>query len=408
MNQTNKHIKQICDQIEVSVNRKINSYHDTIWLSEIFKQKKILISASTFARIFKITNSKTTPYKATLDNLAKFLDFSNWENYLNYQTKYHSQSNVFLNEDATGFSKINLEIALLLKNYEAVKFELDKYEKCITNNSFHFDVANLIGKYVKINNYDDKLLILLAESAAGRKLFYGCFVDENNESEYFSKAIYNYYLPKVPDFENTLFVTSFIVAQKIYFRTIDNSLLNKYQDLIKYIDIENLHYHLISRYFECTILIDGRNNILHKNVENYLNQISHYALIKQKNEWLLARSIKALLHFGFKKELMNHKKINDIILTSLMKKRKSNNSAALYVIQLYYFYSTEILNENIYHPFYLSNEYIQGNSKEKIAIEAATTYIFSKGKNREIIKKNLLEYCEQNKINWILNLLFKN
>jgi len=406
MNEAKKHIKQICNQIEVSVNRKINSYHDTIWLSDLFKEKKILISASTFARIFGITNSKTKPYKATLDNLAKFLDYKDWENYVNYQTKYHSNSNVFLNEDANGFSKINLEIGLILKKYETIKFELDNYEKFISNNSIHFEIANLIGKYVKISNYDNELLMILAKSAAGRSLFYGCFVDENNENEYFSKAIYDYYLPEVTDFENTLFVTSFILAQKIYNGTIDYSILNRYQDLTKEIDIENLHYHLISRYFECTILIDGAKNKLQENIENYLNQISHFAFIKQKNEWLLARSIKALLHLGFKKELMNHKKINDVILTSLMKKRKSNNSAALYVIQLYYLYCFSNINNNTYHPFYLSNEYLQGNSIEKIAIESATTYIFSKGENRKIIKKNLQEYCELNKVNWILNLVF--
>ncbi|WP_396162052.1 hypothetical protein, partial [Flavobacterium sp.] len=124
----------------------------------------------------------------------------------------------------------------------------------------------------------------------------------------------------------------------------------------------------------------------HKNVENYLNLISHFAFIKQKNEWLLARSIKALLHFGFKKELINHKKINEAILTSLMK----NN-----------------LNNGTYHPFYLSNEYLQGNSTEKIAIESATTYVFAKGKNQKLIKQNLQEYCKLNKINWILNLVFK-
>lgn len=408
MNETKKNIKKICTQIEIVVNRKIKSYQDTIWLSELFKEKKILISASTFARIFGITNSKTKPYKATLDNLAKFLDYNDWDNYLNYQSKYHSYSNVFLNDDANGFSKINLEIALLLKKYDAVKLELDKYEKFIASNSIHFEIANLIGKYVKINNYDSELLIILAKSAAGRSLFYGCFVDENNENEYFSKAIHNYYLPQVPDFENTLFVTCFIIAQNIYIGKIDCSLVTKYQNLIKNIDLVNLHYHLISRYFECSILIDGTYKTLDDKIENYLNQISHFALIMQKNEWLLARSIKALLHFGFKKELMEHKKINDVIHASLMKKRKSNNSAALYVIQLYYLCCSDNLDINNYLPFYLSNEYLQGNSIEKLAIESATTYLFAKGKNRKLIKQNLEEYCKLSKINWILNLVFKN
>jgi hypothetical protein len=90
-----------------------------------------------------------------------------------------------------------------------------------------------------------------------------------------------------------------------------------------------------------------------------------------------------------------------------MKKRKSNNSAALYIIQLYYLYCNYNLNNGAYHPFYLSNEYLQGNSTEKIAIESATTYVFAKGKNQKLIKQNLQEYCKLNKINWILNLVFK-
>lgn len=408
MNYKDKYIQQICEQIETSVNRKINSFPDTIWLSNLFELKNLFVSASTFARIYSLTKQKTKPTKATLDNLAKFLDYSNWENYLNYQAKYHSHSNMFLNEDANGFSKTNLEIALILKKYDNVKLELDKYEKFIPNNRIHFDIANLIGKYVKINKFDNELLIILAKSAAGRSLFYGCFVDEDNEKEYFSKAIYNYYLPQVPDFDNTLFVNSFVLAKKLYVGKNDTNLIKEYKNLIKNINLEKLHYHLISRYFECNILIDGINNILEENVENYLNQISHFALINKKNEWLLARSIKALLHFGFKKELLNHKKINEIIQSSLSKRRNSNNSAALYIVQLYYLNCSCTIKKSNYHPFYLSNEYLQGNSKEKLAIESATTFLFIKGENQIIIKKNIQEFCKLNKINWILNLLFKN
>ena len=71
MNYKDKYIQQICEQIETSVNRKINSFPDTIWLSNLFELKNLFVSASTFARIYSLTKQKTKTTKATLDNLAK-------------------------------------------------------------------------------------------------------------------------------------------------------------------------------------------------------------------------------------------------------------------------------------------------------------------------------------------------
>jgi hypothetical protein len=404
MKGTEKFIKQICKQIETAVNRKINGFPDVVWLSDIFNDKKIPVSPSTLARLYGLTASSSKPYLSTLDNLAKFLEYDNWENYIEDQSKHHYNANIFLTEKADGFSQGVLELALHLKRYDTVQMVLEKYTY-FDNNPVHFSTANIIGKYVKLHNYDAELLMLLAKTKAGQSLFYECFVDEDNENEYFSKAIYNYYLPQVPDLNSTFFVHSYRIAQQIYLGKIEKLFLKKYQELLNTIAIEQLHYHLLSRYFECHILIDGMEKKLEKNAANYLTTISNYAQSRDKNEWLLARSIKALLHFGMKKELLNHTKFNEMVSATLMKKSKTKNSAALYIIQLYWLYNN--WEDRItYQPFHLSIDYLQGNSRERIAIESATAILYSEGKTKKQIEENIKLYCVDANIKWIINLLF--
>lgn len=404
MKGTEKFIQKICKQIEIAVNRAINGFPDAVWLSDVFKQKKLQMSASTIARMYGLTNATSKSYKSTLDNLAKFLEYDNWENYVDDQSTYHFSSNHFLTEEADGFSQSVLEMALHLKRFDTVQIMLEKYNY-FESNPVHFATANLIGKYVKKHNYDETLLMVLANTIAGQRLFYECFVDEENDNEYFSKALFTYYLPKVTIEKDVFFVYSFLLAQHSYSGTIQKDFIKEYQTLTKTIDIENLHYHLQSRYFECYMLIDGIEDRLHNNVENYLNRISHFASIREKNEWLLARSIRAILHFGLKKELLNHVQFNEIVNTMMMKKSKSKNSAALYIIQLYWLFSNSDKTVT-YQPFHLSIDYLQGNSKERIAIESATASLYSEGNSKKLIEENLIDYCASTKMKWILNLMF--
>lgn len=404
MKGTELYINQICKQIETAVNRNIKGFPDAIWLSDCFREKKLSVSPSTLARLYGLSAYSSKPFLSTLNQLAKFLEYDNWENYLEDQSKHHFCSNIFLTDEAEGFSQSVLEMALCLKSYDVVKKMLEKYTY-YDNNPIHFSTANLIGKYVKRNNYDEKLLQILAQSKAGRSLFYECFVDEDNENDYFSKAIYNYYLPQVPDFDNTFFVTSYILAQNIYSGKPDKTFIKRFQELTKKTIVEDLHYHLLSRYFECTILIDGIKSQLQYNVNDYMNRISNYASTNEKNEWLLARSIKSLLHFGFKKDLINHIKFNEIVNTTIMKKRKTKNSAALYIIQLYWLYGNRE-NRTSYQPFHLSIDYLQGNSKEKLAVECATASLYAKGKTKKLTEENIKQYCADENIKWIPNLLF--
>lgn len=55
---------------------------------------------------------------------------------------------------------------------------------------------------------------------------------------------------------------------------------------------------------------------------------------------------------------------------------------------------------------HLSIDYLQGNSKEKLAVECATASLYAKGKTKKLTEENIKQYCADENIKWIPNLLF--
>jgi hypothetical protein len=397
------HIERIVKQIEVSVNRSIKGFPDAVWLSDVFKQKRLAVSPSTIARLYGIVASSSKPYVSTLDTLARFLAYDNWENYVADQDRHHFNANFFLTEDTHGFSQSILELALQLQRYDTVQILLEKYTY-FEHNPIHYATANLIGNYVKLHNYDENLLKVLAQTKAGRSLFYECFVDENNENRSFSEALFMHYLPRVATSHDVFFVYAYLLSQNCYAGIGDATIVKQYQKLAKTISVNELHYHLLSRYLECKIHIAAIENTLPKKAPILLDAITENANNHNKNEWIVARTIKALLHYGYKNELFSHVQFNEVVNAALMKKKKSKNSAALYIIQLYWLYSNK--NDGLtYHPFHLAVDYLQGNSKERLAIESATAHFYAKGNTKKVIAENLTLYGAMTSMKWILNLI---
>ena len=85
MKGTELYINQICKQIETAVNRNIKGFPDAIWLSDCFREKKLSVSPSTLARLYGLSAYSSKPFLSTLNQLAKFLEYDNWENYLEDQ-----------------------------------------------------------------------------------------------------------------------------------------------------------------------------------------------------------------------------------------------------------------------------------------------------------------------------------
>ena len=405
MKQIEPFLVKICKQIELIQKRTILEFVDAKWLSQDMADKKVFISPHTLARLFGVIKPFRKPYKETLNGLAKYLDYQDWEDYVNNQTTLHSDPNFFLTENNDGFSQSVLELALISRDYEEVIRIIEKHDLVKINHTYVLTAA-VIGVYLKTNNYDKSLLKFLANSKAGHLLFYECYVDEDNENNYFSEALLNYYLPKVTNPFRKIFVYTYAISQTAYKENNINQYFKDFQELTKSINIEKAHYHEYSRWIECNIIIDNFNNQLKDTYISHIEYIFNYISDDFEPEWIIVRPLRALLHFGFKNELMVHKELNDYIKTILFKKNKNKNSIPLYVLQLYWLCRERKLNrKNSYNPFRKPINYFHSDNNEKLAIEFATASLFASGDNKIFLDKNLDTFCKKTGKQWVLNLL---
>jgi len=404
MDQIDPFILKICKQITAATSRSVVVFTDAKWLSSELAQKKVFLSSHTIARLYGIIKPYRKPYKETLNGLASYLDYADWEEYIANQTTLYSDPNFFLTESNDGFSQSVLELALITRNYDEVGRIIEKYEGVEINNAF-FSTPVLIGVYLKTNNYEKKLLQALAQSKQGHRLFYESFVDEDNANNYFSDALLNYYLPKTENPYRKLFVYTYVISQTAYNENKLSQHFGAFIAILPQLTLENCHFQEVSRWFECSILGDGFNNKLQETCHSHLDTLVTYCEDNEVIEWALYRSLKALLHFGFTKEVLSHKSFNKLV-NSVIKRKNSFNSIALYGLQLYWLYSEKLVLKNqIYNPFRISINYFHSDNNEKLAIEFATASLFASGNNKLFLDQQLVQFCRENGKRWILNLI---
>jgi hypothetical protein len=405
MKQIDPFLVRLCRQIEISNKRSIKEFMDAKWLSQQMEVRKIFVSPHTIARLFGVIKPFRKPYKVTLNGLAQFLDYFDWEDYVKNQTTLYTDPNFFLTESNDGFSQSVLELALITKQYDTVKQLMDKYVFHAFDNTFMSSAA-LIGAYLKTNNYDKKLLQILAESDSGQRLFYECFVDEDNEDNYFSEALLNYYLPKIKNPGRKIFVYTFVISQTAYKENRVSEYFKNFREVTQLQKKEETHYHEYSRWIECNIIHDGFNCMLKDTFSQHIEAILSYSSEDFEPEWVVIRPLRALLFFGFKNELFNHKELNDYIKSILFKTNKHKDSIPMYVLQLFWLCrEKKYRRKNTYNPFRKSINYFHSDNNEKLAIEFATASLFAAGENKAFLDKNLEWFCKQKGKQWVLNLL---
>jgi hypothetical protein len=300
-----------------------------------------------------------------------------------------------------------LELALAVEDFKALKLILEK-AKANENQAILFTAAELIGAYIRKSKKQKQLLQLLADSSIGHLFFYECYVDEDNEGNYFSNALLYHYLPNVTNENRRLYVYCFIISQTAHK---EQKLSPHYKECLKLtvqLDKNNCHFHELSRWIECLIIIDGYNGILQNTWRNHLIELVALSVGYNSNEkaWLISRSLKALLLFGFKEELFNHEELNMTIDLLIKNQKKEMHSIALYVLQLYWISKSMYFESKmIYNPFRIHNILFQNESNEKTAIEFAVASLFANGENESILASNLKVYCEEKGVNWLLRLV---
>jgi DNA-binding Xre family transcriptional regulator len=407
MNQPNPYLIALCNQLEIQLGFKIKNIANAQKCSEILALEKLYISSHTLARLFGVVKPFRTPYKDTLNVIARYLNYTDWEDYCNRQTNIPFDPNYFLTEASDGFSLAVLQLSLANEDFKALQLVLEKAKEN-ENEAILFTAAELIGAYVRKSKKQKELLQLLADSSIGQLFFYECYVDEDNENNYFSEALVNYYLPNVTNDYRKLYVYCFLISQSAYKEQKISDYNKEFTTLTSQLDISNCHFHERSRWIECLILIDGFNKVLQNTWKIHVQEIIETSIGLGLNEkaWLLSRPLKALVLFGFKEELFNCKEWNEIVDNLIKNQTKEVHSIALYALQLYWICKSMYLNsKTVYTPFRIHNILFQNESNEKTAIEFAVASLFSTGENKQIITDNLKRFCEIKGVRWLMKML---
>lgn len=409
MHQPNPFLITLCKQLETRLGFKIMNISDAQKCTEKLGEEKLFISSHTIARLYGVVKPYRNPYKDTLNIIAKYLNYNDWESFCADQTNVPFDPNYFLTEASDGFSLAVLQMTLVNEDLIGLKTILAKAkEKVNKNEAILFTVAELIGTYVRKSKKQKELLELLADDINGHFFFFECFVDEDNENNYFSKALLDLYLPKVNNDYKRLFVYSFIISQTAHKKNILSNYSEAFLDLTTRLDKSKCHFHELSRWFECLIIIDGFNNKLHNTWKYHLYELLELSIDFKPNEkaWLFYRILKSLLLFGFKEVLFNCEEFNNVIDNMIKNKSKQFHNIALYLIQLYWIAKSMYFNnKTLYTPFRIHNILFQNESNEKIAIEFAVASLFATGENKIIIESNLKNYCKEKGVNWVLELI---
>ena len=405
--QPNLFIITICNQVETQLGFKITNIADAHKASVQMAVRKLHISPHTIARLYGVVKPFRTPYKDTLNVLARYCNFTDWEDFCENQTNIPFDPNFFLTEASDGFSLAILQLALANEDFEAIQLVLEK-AKGIENETIRFTAAELIGAHVRKSSKQQELLQLLARNTIGHLFYYECYVDEDNERNYFSEALLQYYLPQITNEYRKLFVYCFIISQTANKEQKASPLIPNFLALIQQLDKKNCHFHERSRWIECLMLIDGLKGVLPKTYPSYLEEVIELTTTVPDNEkaWLLARPIKALLLFGLKTELFANNELNRVVDDLIKNQKKDRHSIALYVLQYYWIGKSMHFNsKTVYTPFRIHNILFQNESNEKNAIEFAMASLFATGINKDISTINLKQYCDVKAVKWVLRML---
>ena len=272
MNQPNPYLITLCIQLETQLGFKIKNIANAEKCSEVLALEKLFISPHTIARLFGVVKPFRTPYKDTLNILARFLLYKDWESYCADQTNIPFDPNFFLTEASDGFSLAVLELALASEDFKALELILEK-AKANENQAILFTAAELIGAYIRKSKKQKELLQLLSVSSIGHVFFYECYVDEDNEENYFSNALLRYYLPNVDNEYRKLYVYCFIISQTAHKEQRLSTYHKEFQKLTAQLDKEKCHFHELSRWIECLILIDGYNGVLQNTWQQHVAEL---------------------------------------------------------------------------------------------------------------------------------------
>lgn len=395
--------KAICRKVE----SQIIEFKECKNLSIKFSEFGTPISAHTLARFFGVIESEHRPYHSTLDLLCKFIGFDSYSKFrlsISDKLEYalYSPKDVFATGD---YSLVAFELAIDASDWNTMNDLLESVDR---DHPFTYELVLYIGNAVRNHPNKKDFLHALSQSKNGRWFFYENFVDEDDENNYYSTALLEYYAKSPILLGNQIFIQCFLAVKNIYAsKVVDKTTFNWIK--MEGITFDQFHFHEISRILELRILLDFQDKTLHRNYGTHLDLICKLSekMPHFNASWILARSIKALSFSGIFKLALEHESFRNELLKRFQENPSRLHSIGELIIQFVgHSYFLQLRKEKFMLPPIRLSYRHDNETKSRIAVESATAILYAEEPVKQLLKKNLYTFTKRTNQTWIDHLIF--
>jgi hypothetical protein len=396
------YIEQLKKKLEEKIGFKVLEFQDCRKFSELLNNEKITVSAHTLARFYGILKEAHRPYTSTLNLLA---DFSGYQSFANFCSQIRrSDANALANSrgiSSGDFSFSALELAIQMNDWKSVQFILERFQYASRDDK-NF-MTTFLGNSVRQHSNKAEFLKILFEIENGRLLYFESFVDEDDPGGYYSNALTVFYARKNEGIEKNIFHACFVNTKKIY---LNQNIHKKDIELVVNTPLEmnELHFHQISRMMELRILMDSRNNRIIQKMDKHigfiLDSLSGYT--KYEKCWVLARVIKAFTFSNVLDKALEVSDFRQAIFDAYQAMKGLIDSVAELIIQLIVHAYPNYFGKSLIPPMRF-NSFNENNAR--IAIESATALLYAEEPVSRILQKNLFPFAEKTGNGWIKGLI---
>jgi hypothetical protein len=398
--------QELRQAIRLKSEKRMVEFNECTLLSTHFSTQGIHVSAHTLARFFGVMETKHRPYTSTLDLLSKYIGHETYAKFCaalseNFESALFSPKESF----STGaYSLVAFELAIAEHDWKTVTDLLESVDR---DHPFTYELVMYLGNAVRSHPNKKDFLHALSQSSSGRWFYYECFVDEDDENNYYSDALLAYYAKSPIPFGNQIFIKCFLAVKSIYMgKQLRGQDLTWIQ--LEGISLNQLHFHEISRILELRILLDFLNNKLHQTLPNHLDQIC----VMSKNMphfnacWLLARTIKALSFSGVFQRALSFNSFTQTLIQRFEENPSRIHSMGELIIQFVgHTYFLKIKNERFTLPPLKLSFRHDNETKSRMLVESATALLYAEEPVKSMLKKNIFSFAKNTQQTWINGLI---
>lgn len=400
-------LQELLRQLEKRAGIRLQCFSDCKQLSELLDREAVSISALTLSRCFSISKSEHRPFVSTLNLLCIYLGFRSFSHFCTETNDFIKYALTYphLHAGIGDYSYAALELAIKVGDWQTTRLILESFDQKESN---ILDFVQFLGKQARNHVEKNQLLALFADTETGRHFFYEWFVDEDDPDGYYTQALKTHYNPSKKSLGEQLFYHAFVNSKRIYKGfSVDKKKLLFFTD--KSINPSELHYHQISRLFEMRILNEflGMNRLteIEKIIDELISQIANR--FWQDENWVLMRSVKALVFSGhFNNIIQHHNGLKKQLEKQFEISEGKMNSSADLALQLIV-HATKELNFLIQLPPTRLQFPAFNDQKECFTYESATALLYAKPPICQSMTKNLRKFTANNEQSWVMNLLKK-